>query len=67
MLLSPRPPFISPLMPVFWFFDVAGVAARSLLAEPFAATESLADVREVFDRLRGEWQAGLRPSQDIPL
>jgi hypothetical protein len=67
MLLSPRPPFLSPLMSVFWFFDVAGVAARSLLAEPFAATETYADVRAVYDQLRDSLEASLRPNKDIPL
>jgi len=67
MLLSPRPPFLSPLMSVFWFFHVAGVAARSLLAEPFAATETYADVRATFDQLRDTFEARFRPNKDIPL
>ena len=65
--LSPRPPFLSPLMSVFWFFDVAGVARRSLLAGPFAATETYADVRAAYDRVRQSLEANLRPNKDIPL
>ena len=67
MLLSPRPPFLSPLMSVFWFFDVAGVARRSLLVDPFAATETYADVRAAYDRVRTSLEANLRPNKDIPL
>lgn len=67
MLLSPRPPFLSPLMPLFWFYDVAGVATRSLLVEPFATTETFADVLEVYKELRKSFKANIRPNRDIPL
>lgn len=67
MLLSPRPPFLSPLMPLFWFYDVAGVAARSLLVEPFATTETFADVLEVYTQIRETLEASFRPNKDIPL
>lgn len=67
MLLSPRPRFLSPLMSVFWFFDVAAVARRSLLRELFAGTETYADVRAAYDRLWESLGDKLRPDQGIPL
>ena len=65
--LRERPPFLSPLMSVFWFFDIAGVAARSLLVDPFAATTTYADVRAAYDHVRSTLGARLRTNKDIPL
>jgi hypothetical protein len=66
-LLSDRPPFISPLMSLYWFFDVAGVVQQNLLAQHLAGTETFADVLAAYDRVYNVVRGKLRPNRAIPL
>lgn len=50
-------------MSVYWFFDVGGIARRSLLAEPFADTENCPDVRAAYDRLGDRWPTASGPTR----
>jgi hypothetical protein len=54
-------------MTVYWFFDVAGVARRNLLVEPFADTETYADVRAIWDQIWDSFEGRRRPNKNIPL
>jgi len=65
--LSARPPFISPLMTLYWFYDVAGVLRMNLLAEHLANTESYADVQMAYEQQNRLLRGKLRPDKDIPL
>ena len=57
-ILSDMPPFVSPLAPIYWFFDVAAVARRSLLISAFANTETFAQVdaihKEMYPALKAK-------------
>ena len=64
-LLSDFPPFVSPLAPIYWFFDVAAVARRNIWIRHFADTTTFTEV----DAIHKEKYAELKkkPRKDIPL
>jgi hypothetical protein len=61
--------WINPLMPVYWCFEVAPVAARLLYRSDLWLTQSYADVWQVIGAFRSRCAAAraLRPRSDIPL
>jgi len=66
-LLSDMPPFVSPLAPIYWFFDVATVARRNLLIPALAETDTFAEVDAVHKELYPQLKANLRKNRIIPL
>ena len=61
------PPFVSPLAPIYWFFDVAAVASRNLLIPAFAETETFAQVDAIHKEMYPSLQARMRKNRNIPL
>lgn len=57
--------WISPLMPIYWFFEVSGVARRNLLFSHLRYTDTLDDAFREFSRARRRLVC--RPSDRIPL
>ncbi len=66
-LLSDMPPFVSPLAPLYWFFDVEAVARRNLLISAFANTDTFAEVDVIHKELYPTLKAKMRKSRIIPL
>lgn len=66
-LLSEMPPFVSPLAPIYWFFDVGAVARRNLLIPAFVNTDTFAEVDAVHKELYPSLQAKARKTRIIPL
>jgi hypothetical protein len=66
-ILSDMPPFVSPLAPIFWFFDLATVASRNLLIPAFAETETFAEVDAIHKEMYPSLQAKMRKNRIIPL
>jgi len=66
-LLADMPPFVSPLMPIIWLFDVHAVASRNILIPAFRQTQTYADVDQAHMRLFTELRGKLRPNRTIPL
>jgi len=66
-LLSDRPPFINPLMSLYWFFDATGVARRSLLAPYLAETVTWKDVVAAYKEVYATLRAKMRKNRGIPL
>lgn len=66
-ILSDMPPFVSPLAPIFWFFDVAAVARRNLLISAFANTETFAQVDAIHKEMYPALKAKARKNRIIPL
>jgi len=56
--------FINPLMGIYFTFDLAGVARRSLYLERLANTETIFDVSHQIEAFREETKA--RPRRAIP-
>ena len=61
------PPFVSPLAPIYWFFDVAVVASRNLLIPAFANTDTYAQVDAIHNEMYPSLQAKMRKNRIIPL
>lgn len=57
--------WISPLMPIYWFFDLAAVARRNLLLPEIRYTDSLNDVIRIL--FKSQSTAGRRKPAQIPL
>lgn len=66
-LLSARPPFISPLMSLFWFFDAGAVAERNLLIPALKDTETWEDVDAAYAALYPSLRERWRKNRIIPL
>lgn len=66
-LLSARPPFLSPLMSLYWFFEVAGVFGRNVLAPHLVGTESYADAQSAYEEQNRLLRGKLRATKEIPL
>jgi hypothetical protein len=66
-ILSDMPPFVSPLAPIFWFFDVAAVAKRNLLISAFANTTTFAEVDAIHKEMYPALKAKARKNRIIPL
>ena len=66
-LLADMPAFVSPLMPIIWFFDVHAVASRNLLVPAFRETETYADVDAAHKQIFAELRSNMRPNRTIPL
>ena len=66
-ILSDMPPFVSPLAPIFWFFDVAAVARRNLLISAFANTMTFAEVDNIHKEIYPSLKAKARKNRIIPL
>jgi len=66
-LLSEMPAFVSPLAPIYWFFDVAAVARRNLLISAFSNTVTYAEVDAIHKEMYPSLQAKARKSRLIPL
>jgi hypothetical protein len=66
-ILSEMPPFVSPLAPIYWFFDLATVARRNLLIPAFSDTETFAEVDAVHKELYPSLKAKARKNRTIPL
>jgi len=66
-LLSEMPPFVSPLAPIYWFFDVAAVARRSLLIPAFLNTVTYAEVDAIHAEMYPSLKAKARTNRIIPL
>jgi hypothetical protein len=66
-ILSDMPPFVSPLAPIYWFFDVAAVARRNILISAFANTDTLAEVDAIHKELYPSLKAKARKNRIIPL
>ena len=64
-LLSDYPPFVSPLAPVYWFFDVAAVARRNIWIRHFADTTNFSEVDAIHREKYSELKR--KPRKDIPL
>lgn len=65
-LLAERPPWISPLMAWFWFYNADEVRRRNLLVPWIKDTETFADVEVVYERVYPSLRANMRPNRDIP-
>jgi hypothetical protein len=57
--------WISPLMAIYWFFDLAAVAERSLILDAIADTDSFMEAASAFLHLRTGMKR--RPASRIPL
>ena len=66
-ILSDMPPFVSPLAPIFWFFDVAAVARHNLLISAFANTATFAEVDAIHKEMYPALKAKARKNRIIPL
>ena len=66
-ILSDMPPFVSPLAPIFWFFDVAAVAKHNLLISAFANTTTFAEVDAIHNERYPALKAKARKNRIIPL
>ena len=66
-ILSDMPPFVSPLAPIFWFFDVAAVAHRNILISAFANTDAFAEVDAIHKEMYPSLKAAMRKNRIIPL
>ena len=66
-ILSDMPPFVSPLAPIFWFFDVGAVARRNVLISAFAETETFAQVDAIHKEMFPALKAKTRKNRIIPL
>jgi hypothetical protein len=66
-ILSDMPPFVSPLAPIYWFFDVGAVARRNLLISAFANTETFAQVDAIHKEMYPALKAKARKNRIIPL
>jgi hypothetical protein len=66
-ILSDMPPFVSPLAPIYWFFDVAAVARRNLLIAAFANTNTYAEIDAIHKELYPSLKAKQRKNRIIPL
>jgi hypothetical protein len=66
-ILSDMPPFVSPLAPIFWFFDVAAVAHRSILISAFANTDTFAEVDAIHKEMYPSLKTKMRKNRIIPL
>ena len=66
-ILSDMPPFVSPLAPIYWFFDVAAVARRNVLISAFAETETFAQVDAIHKEMYPALKAKARKNRIIPL
>ena len=66
-ILSDMPPFVSPLAPIYWFFDVAAVARRNLLISSLANTETFAQVDAIHKEMYPSLKAKARKNRIIPL
>ena len=56
--------FINPLMAIYFGFDLAAVARRSLYLPRLAATESIFEVAAIIEAFQG--QVAIRPRRAIP-
>jgi hypothetical protein len=66
-LLAEKPPFVSPLMTLYWFFQVSGVVRHNRFARDLVETETFDDVREVHRKLRYALRNDLRSDKPITL
>ncbi len=66
-LLSDMPPFVSPLMPLIWFFDVSVVARHNLLISAFRETETYPEVDAIYTKLFPSLRSKMRANRTIPL
>jgi hypothetical protein len=66
-LQSEMPPFISPLMPLYWFFDVSAVARRNLLIPAFNDTTTFAEVDAIHKEIYPLLKTKMRKNRMIPL
>lgn len=66
-LLSEMPAFVSPLAPIYWFFDVATVARHNLLISAFANSDAFAEVDAIHQALYPSLKAKARNKRIIPL
>lgn len=66
-LLSDMPPFICPLMPLIWFFDVHTVAGHNLLINAFRDTDTYAEVDSIYNVLFPSLRSKMRRNRVIPL
>jgi hypothetical protein len=58
---------VSPLAPIYWFFDVATVARHNLLVPAFANTDTFAEVDAIHKDLYPSLKAKMRKNRIIPL
>ena len=66
-IFSDMPPFVSPLAPIVWFFDVDAVAKRNLLISAFANTTTFAEVDAIHKEMYPALKAKARKNRIIPL
>jgi len=57
--------WISPLMPIYWFFDLPAVAERCLILSEIAETDSFMEAAFAFLGVRS--RMSVRPAKRIPL
>jgi hypothetical protein len=60
-----RPPWISPLTSLYWYFEADAVAKMKLFYEEALSAPSLGEFAEAIERARG--RAGVKPFESIPI
>jgi hypothetical protein len=66
-LLSDMPAFVSPLSPIYWFFDVPTVARHNVLIPAFQHTTTYAEVDAIHKEMWPSLKAKARKNRIIPL